>query len=255
MSSNRFYQNEQPEQDDLVVALVKKIDETAVYCDLPAYGNMEVMLPTTEINVKRGRRVTDYVKVGGLVPCSVVRIDGEKIDVSMKKCREEEGKAMMERHHRDSRVDLILRTAAGQDPDKTMELYRTVVWPLRAGKGEEGEGAITDVMTFFEEVRICLEDETALPGGRTLPAELCTAIKAKVALTEKTAEREIMLRFGRFHDGLARLQAELERLAGIEGVEVIVVAAPKFRVVARDRTPARAQARLDAALRDIPVPC
>lgn len=255
MSMNRFYENEQPEMAELVVARVQKIEETAVYCDLPAYGDMEVMLPTTEINVKRGRRVGDYVKVGGLVPCAVVRVEGAKIDVSMKKCREEEGKAVLERYHRDSRVDLIVRTAAGQDAGKTAELYRTVVWPLRSGDGEDGEGAVTDVLAFFEEVRICIEDEAPLPGGRSLPAELLTAIKAKVGLTEKTADREIMLRFGRFHDGVARLQAELGRLAALEGIEVIVVAAPKFRVVARDRTPARAAARLEAALRSIPTPC
>lgn len=240
---SRYYKAD-PEENDLVVAAVREIGEAAVYCTLPAYEDREVMLPTSEINVKRGRRVADYVKVGALIPCMVLRIDGSKIDVSLKKCREEEGKETLEAHHRAARVDLIVRTAANQNHDKTMALYRDVVWPL------DLEG-FRDTLAYFEEMRMRLED-----GGATgLPLELDAAIRAKVALTPKTAEREIMLRFGQYHDGVARLQAELERLAALDGIEVFVVAAPKFRLVATDKTNARATARLEEVLATVPAPC
>ena len=253
--TNRFYKDD-PEENDMVVVSVREICDAAVYCTLPAYEDREVMLPTSEINVKRGKRVTDYVKVGALIPCMVLRIDDGKIDVSMKKCREDEGKETLEAHHRAARVDLIVRTAStyradgrsdmasGQNSDKTAALYCGTVWPL------DLEG-FRDTLAYFEEMRMRLED-----GVETgLPAELDAAIRAKVGLTPKTAEREIMLRFGPFHDGVARLQAELERLAGLEGIEVFVIAAPKFRLVATDKTNARASARLEAALATVPAPC
>lgn len=240
---SRYYEAD-PEENDMVVAAVREIGDAAVYCTLPAYGDREVMLPTSEINVRRGKRVTDYVKVGALIPCMVLRIDEEKIDVSMKKCREEEGKAALETYHRAARVDLIVRTATNQCADKTTALYRDVVWPLDlAGH--------SDLYALFEEFRMRIEDDV----DTGLPPELVAAIRVKVGLTPKTAEREIMLRFGPYHDGVARLQKALARLASIDGIEVFVVAAPKFRLVATDKTTARATARLEAALATVPTPC
>jgi translation initiation factor 2 alpha subunit (eIF-2alpha) len=92
-------------------------------------------------------------------------------------------------------------------------------------------------------------------AATTLPEALLTAIKAKMPPTTYTADREVMLRFGAYHDGLARLRAALAALAAKEGVEVFLVAPPKYRVVARDRTPVRAASRLAAACEGLPTPC
>lgn len=242
---HRFYREEFPTVGEIVAAEITKIDDNAVYCTLPAYAAREAMLPTTEVGVKRGKRVVDYVRVGQLLPLAIIRVAGENIDVSLKQCREEEGKTAMERYHRDARVDLILRTAASQDLDKTTSLYSDVVWPMR--DREE------DVYTRLEEARIAMEDGVATRPELT--AEILAAIKAKMPPTTYTAERELMLRFGIFHDGAARLKAVLTELAAKEGIEVFLIAPPKYRAVARDRTPARAAARLAAACEGLPMPC
>lgn len=244
-TQHRFYQAELPVVDEIVAAEISKIDDNAVYCTLPAYAGREAMLPTTEIGVKRGKRVLDYVRVGQLLPLAVIRVAGENIDVSLKQCREEEGKAAMERYHRDARVDLIVRTAAAQNPGKITELYSSVVWPMQ--DREE------DVHNQFEETRIAMED--GAPTRSEFTAELLAAIKAKMPPVTYTADRELMLRFGVFHDGAARLRAALTELAAKEGIEVFLVAPPKYRAVARDRTPARAASRLEAALTGLPTPC
>jgi translation initiation factor 2 alpha subunit (eIF-2alpha) len=245
MTQHRFYRAELPEVDEIVAAEISRIDDNAVYCTLPAYAGVEAMLPTTEVGVKRGKRVVDYVRVGQLLPLAVIRVVGTNIDVSLKQCREEEGKAAMERYHKDARVDLILRTAAAQDPGKTTELYSTVVWPMR----DQEE----DVHNQFEEARIAMED--GAPTRSELTAELLAAIKAKMPPVTYTADREILLRFGTFHDGVERLRAALTELAAKEAIDVFVVAPPKYRVTAKDRTPARAASRLEAALTGLPTPC
>lgn len=244
-TQHRFYRAELPVFDEAVAAEIAKIDDTAVYCTLPAYAGMEAMLPTTEVGVKRGKRVVDYVRVGQLLALSVIRVEGGKVDVSLKQCRAEEGKTALERYHRDARVDLIVRTAAGQDPVQTTALYRDVVWPLR--------DAEEDVYTLFEETRVALEDSA--PTRPEFSVTLLAAIKAKMPPATYTADREIMLRFGTFHDGVARLRAALSAIATKEGIEVFLVAPPKYRVVARDRTPARAAARLAVACEGVPTPC
>jgi len=227
-----------PVEGEIVIADVKNITDVAVYCSLVAYGDIEAMLPTSEINVKRHRRVTDYIKVGQLIPCAVLRIAGTKIDISVKQCRADEGVVALDKYHRDARINLIVRTAADQEVEAARELYRSVVWPL------------ADAYATFQEVRA-----QAASDESQLPPLLVAAIQAKMPLTTYNAEKEIMLRFGPFHDGAARLQAALVALAALENIVVYTVAAPKFRVVATDKTEARAAARLEAAIAGLPKAC
>jgi translation initiation factor 2 alpha subunit (eIF-2alpha) len=237
-----FYQEKQPELGDNVIADVKSISDVAVYCTLPAYGNLEVMMPVSEINVRRHKKVSDYVRVGQSVPVHVIRSDGHKVDVSMKQIHEREVNACTERHHRDARINLIVRTAANLDPAATEALYRDAIWSLPPD---------VDVYGLFEDVRACEEGE-ALPAA--FPPALVAAIRSKLPAASYTAEQEIMLRFGPYHDGAERLTAELRRLAALDGLAVFVVAPPKYRLVATDKTRARADARLVAALASIPAP-
>ena len=243
MTARRFYRAELPAVDEVVAAEISRIDENAVYCTLPAYANMEAMLPSTEIGMKRGKRVADYVRVGQLMALAVIRVEGANVDVSLKQCREAEGKTALEKFHRDARVDLILRTAAAQDTGKTAALYSEVVWPL--------QDAEKDVYAEFEAARIAMEDSA--PTHFT--EELLAAIKAKMPPVTYTADRDVLLRFGTFHDGVDRLRATLTALAAKENIEIFVVAPPKYRVTAKDRTPARAAARLETAVQGLPAPC
>lgn len=240
-----FYQEREPALGDIVIADVTNISDVAVYCTLPAYGGLEVMMPISEINVRRHKKVSDYIRVGQSVPVQVIRGEGDRIDVSLKQVHEHEAKTCTERHHRDARINLIVRTAANLDATATEVLYSDVIWSLPPN---------TDVYGLFEEVRACDEGETLPTGAATFPPALVAAIRAKLPAASYMAEREIMLRFGPYHDGADRLSAELRRLAALDGVAVFVVAAPKFRLVATDKTRARADARLTAALTSIPVP-
>ena len=240
-----FYQGKEPALGDIVIADVTSISDVAVYCTLPAYGHLEVMMPVSEINVRRHRKVTDYIRVGQSVPVQVIRHEGSKIDVSMKQVRDHEAKACNERHHRDARINLIVRTAANLDPVATEALYRDLIWSLPSE---------TDVFSLFEDIRACEEGEALPSDAEEFPATLIAAIRAKLPAASYTAEKEIMLRFGQYHDGIDRLSAELRRLATLEGIDVFVIAPPKFRIVATDKTRARADARLAAAARSIPAP-
>jgi translation initiation factor 2 subunit 1 len=244
-----FYAQERPKPGDIVVATVTSVGDVAVYGLLPAYGFLEVMLPTSEIYVAKRRKVGDYVHVGQTVVVEVIRCSATGlVDVSLKKVAEREREEVLTRFHRDQKVNLIVRSAAAAatrgnsvvtaDPAAVATLYRDVVWPL-------GE----DPYTVFEEVRA---------GGamaETLPPALVTAIHQKMPEASYTASEEVMLRFGPYHDGVARLNAALQRLSALESIQVVVVGAPKFRLTATDKTPARAAARLAAAISQVPVPC
>jgi translation initiation factor 2 alpha subunit (eIF-2alpha) len=241
----RFYERELPLPGEMVMADVRAIRDTAIDCVLLAYAGMPAMLPTSELAIRRGQRITDVIHVGQQVPLCVLRVERGLVDLSMRNCRPEERTAAVERHARDCRVMLLMRTAAQLDPVRTEALVREVVWPL--------EAAGVSVSALLEETRIQLEDGAATHPA--LPPEVLAAVRAKVPLIPHTAEKEVTLRFGTYHDGAARLQATLRDLAAQEGIEVYVIAAPKFRIVAQDKTPARAAARLESVLATLPMPC
>lgn len=244
-----FYAQERPSLGEIVVATVTSVGDVAVYGVLPAYGSLEVMLPTSEIYVSKRRKVGDYVHVGQTVVVEVIRCSTEGlVDVSLKKVAERERDEVLALFHRDQKVNLIVRTAAAvttqlphvaanQDLTAVMTLYRDVVWPL--GK---------DPYAIFEEVR-------AGGSDTNLPPALVTAIHQKLPEATYTKSEEVMLRFGLYHDGVGRLNAALQHLAALENIQVVVVGAPKFRLTATDKTPARAAARLAAAVAQVPVPC
>jgi translation initiation factor 2 alpha subunit (eIF-2alpha) len=244
-----FYPEQTPPIHSVVIADVQSIRDDAVYCTLPAYGNMEVLLPTSEINVKRHKRVTDYVRVGQQIVVSVIRDDGARLDVSLKQVRANETEEALKQFHRDARVNLTVRSAAKQDAAATAHLYQEYVWPLVTEAIDDEE--VEDAYEFFEEVRAAV-DEPGPEGKHGFPQELLDAIRERIPMPTKIAEKEIMIRQGAFHDGAARTAAILDALAFTEGIKVYVVAPPKYRVVATDRTRARAEARLEAAVADMP---
>jgi translation initiation factor 2 alpha subunit (eIF-2alpha) len=260
-----FYPERVPPVDTVVIADVKTIRDDAVYCSLPAYGDMEVMLPTSEINVKRHKRVTDYLRVGQQIAVNVMRDEGKNMDVSLKQVRESEAKEAMDQFHRDARVNLVVRSATGQDPAATEALYRDVVWPLVSEAMDDER--VVDAYEFLEELRAA--DEVVVEGEPSetsitrvvvalrlpIPPALMEAVRARIPMPSHTVEKEVMIRQGVYHDGAARVADILDALASTEGIQVVVVAPPKYRVTATDRTKVLAAARLDAAIADMPELC
>jgi translation initiation factor 2 alpha subunit (eIF-2alpha) len=244
-----FYPEQTPPIHSVVIADVQSIRDDAVYCTLPAYGGKEVLLPTSEINVKRHKRVTDYVRVGQQIAVSVIRDEGVHLDVSLKQVRASETEEILKQFHRDARVNLTVRSAAKQGAAATTALYEKYVWPLVSDAMDDE--LVEDAYEFFEEVRAVV-DEPGPEGKHGFPQELLDAIRERIPMPTKTVEREIMIRQGIFHDGAARTAAILDALASHEGIKVYLVAPPKYRIVATDRTRARAEARLEAAVVTVP---
>jgi len=220
----RYYEKDMPENDEIVVVRVKEVGQTAAYCELLAYDNCEAMLPTSEINVKRFQTVKDYIHEGMTTVAQVIRRHGKNIDLSMKQVRETESEEALQIFKRGQKVETIVRTATGNDPQQTADLYRDFVWTH------------DDAYGFFEEVRA--------NGCDALPANLLRAIMLKVPEPIFTEEKEIMLRFSS-PDGIQRLTAELNRIASMPGIRVIVTAPPRYKIVATAKTAIKAKELLD----------
>lgn len=233
--------------DTIVVVTITRITDTAVYCELPAYRSLEAMIPISEIYIKRHRRVTDYVKEGQTVVAQVLRHD--PMDLSMKIVREAEKEAAMDAYGRDGKIHQIARTAAAGSAARLDVLLREHVWPR--GFSEE-EGVPYSGATVIEWMR-AIRGRSPDVSTAELPAELVAAIMAELPEPIVTQSREVIVRFGAFHDGVARLNALLAELAAMPGLTVLVTAPPKYQLVATAPNAAAATALLTAAAAHIPV--
>jgi translation initiation factor 2 alpha subunit (eIF-2alpha) len=120
-------------------------------------------------------------------------------------------------------------------------MYRDTIWPA---------GDVDTVWALFEEVK------AGGPAIGGLPEELVVAIHNKMPTVTYTASADVTIRAALYPDGVTRVAAALTRLASEhDGVEVFVVAPPKYRLTATDSTKARADARLAAAIATVPTPC
>ena len=253
----QFYPEAIPPVNRIVVAIVTRITETAVYCVLPAYLDMEAMIPVSEIYINRHRRVTDYVKEGQTVVAQVLRHD--PLDMSMKIVRPAEQEAAMAAHGRDAKIHLIARAAAGGSEELLRNLLVEHVWPRgfeetpdsSADDDETSEYDGERVMAWMKEIR---GGSTSVDTS-TLPPALVAAIMTRLPEPVVTQTQDITLRFGPFHDGVARLNALLTELSAIPGLTVLVTAPPKYQLVATAPNAAAAAAILARATARLPIAC
>ncbi len=227
------------------MAEISAIHDAAVYATLPAYGNLEGMIPLTEVGIPKKKRVTDVVRIGQLVVANVKAItERGALDLSLKNVRIDEREEATTRYHQDLRLNNIVRSTAGADRDLHDRLYAEFIWPAT-----EGEAGITSA-AWLERIRV---GEIGVAEG--LPAAFVEEVMLRVPMPSYTESTDITVRFGVFHDGVERLNAFLRSLAAEPGIQVIVTAPPKYRVTATDVTQEKAAARLAAAAARVPPVC
>jgi len=253
----QFYPEALPPVGKIIIATIVRITDTAVYCELPAYRDATAMIPLSEIYIKRHKRVSDYVKEGQTVVAQVLRHD--PMDLSMKIVREAEREAALAAHGRDSKIHQIARVAAEGSATHLDELLRGHVWPRgclsdSSTRGFEKDSGGDDtyngeaVMAWMQAVR----------GGERaagIPVSLLNAIMTGLPEPIVSITKEVVLRFGTFHDGVARLNAILGELAAIPGLSVVVSAPPKYQLVATGPSATAANAILAVAMERIPAAC
>lgn len=233
----QFYSETTPPLNTIVVATITRITDTAVYCELPAFCDMEAMIPISEIHIKRHRRVTDYVKPGQNVAAQVLRHD--PLDLSLKIVRADEREEAFSTFARDGKIHQIARNAAAGSATRLTALLTDYIWP-------RGDGAA--IIEWMKDIRGCGSTEG-------VPPELVRAIFAELPEPSVSVSEEIILRFGAYHNGVNKLNALLGTLSALPGISVLVTAPPKFQLTATASNRGVAEEMLAAAKRLIPAPC
>jgi translation initiation factor 2 subunit 1 len=128
----RMYESEFPEPDEVVVVLVKEIQDMGAYVHLLEYNNCEGMIMLSELSRRRIRSVNKLLKVGHQEYAAVVRVDSDKgyIDLSKRRVAKEDFDKVADKWSKSRTVHSIVRHVAETVGVDMEELYKRWGWPL-----------------------------------------------------------------------------------------------------------------------------
>lgn len=110
-----------PEEDELVITIVKKVNPHSAFVKLEEYDK-EAMLHVSEISSSWIKNIRDYVQEGALLVLKVVGLHEEKghIDVSLKRVSEGERKRKLLEWKIEKKMEKLLELLA-KKKEKTLE--------------------------------------------------------------------------------------------------------------------------------------
>jgi len=128
----RMYEQELPNQEELVVVRVNKVEEFGAYVTLLEYNNIEGMILSSEVSRKRIRSIHKHLRIGKQDVMQVLRVDKEKgyIDLSKKYVTEEDVEVTMERFTKSKTVHSIMKHCAVTCGMPVKDLLEKVAWPM-----------------------------------------------------------------------------------------------------------------------------
>mmetsp|Transcript_30332 Transcript_30332/g.33087 ORF Transcript_30332/g.33087 Transcript_30332/m.33087 type:complete len:313 (-) Transcript_30332:200-1138(-) len=128
----RFYENQYPEPEEVVMVNVTEIGEMGAYVTLLEYDNIEGMILLSELSRRRIRSINKLVRVDRTEIVMVIRVDKEKgyIDLSKRRVDPEDVVKCEERYNKAKAVHSVLRQVADQKKKPLEELYQKIGWPL-----------------------------------------------------------------------------------------------------------------------------
>lgn len=161
----RMYENEFPEPDDVVMVMVKEIQEMGGYVHLLEYNNCQGMIMLSELSRRRIRSVNKLLKVGRQEVAAVVRVDQEKgyIDLSKRRVAPEDIDKIEEKWNKSRTVHSIVRHVAETVGVDMIDLYKRWGWPLYRRYHHAYDGfriAVNDPDTVLEGLDISEEERT-----------------------------------------------------------------------------------------------
>lgn len=128
----RFYEEQYPNPESMVMVKVMNIAEMAAEVILLEYNDIEGMILHSELSRRRIRSIKKLIRVNKLEVVSVLRVDKDKgyIDLSKRRVSPDDVIKCEERYNKAKAVHSVLRHVADQHGIWLEDLYKKVGWPL-----------------------------------------------------------------------------------------------------------------------------
>ena len=178
-----------PEENEIVLCTVTKVQHHSVFCTLDEYGARTGMLHISEISAGRVKNIGEFVKEGKTIVCKVLRVDEAKgfIDLSLRRVTEAQKKAKASSIKKYQAAMKIIEAAlvgekAGEK-DKVADRKRAeTIWDeIDLNKG--------DAETVFDLFQSIVETNAQLPLADKATKELITK-----AVTDRLKPASVTIR-------------------------------------------------------------
>ena len=210
---------ELPEENELVLGVIKKILPYGAFCTLPEYGNMEAFLHISEVAPRWIKNIHEFISEGGKHVVKVYRVDTEKqqVDISLKRVSEDEKR---------KKLALVKSEKRG---DKLLELsIKTSKAPISVADARKAiEKEYEDVYSCFE---VALEGEEGLKD-----IDIPKALKKKIVeIAIKSIKKSLvdinckLLLTCYGTDGIGNVKQALDIKK--EGVNIQYLGAPTYKI-------------------------
>ncbi len=217
------------EEGDIVLCTVDRIVGTTVFVRIAGVGkDLEGSIVFSEVAPGRIRNIRDYVVPKKMIVCKVLRISGNRIDLSLRRVTLKEQKELKERYKQERSFLSILKTVLGENATSIIE---------KASK----EG-IYDFMQKIKENPKELESLVGKQGAKKI-LDIVNEQKQK----KQVIKKEIMLRS---YDPAG--VEEIKNILGkVNGAEVRYLAAGKYSLKREDEDLKQADQKLREILEAI----
>jgi translation initiation factor 2 subunit 1 len=219
---------EYPEEGDLVIATVKKVESYGAYVTLDEYEGEEGLLHISEIASTWIRNIKDYVREGQKLVLKVLRVNPEKghIDLSLRRVTGREKTEKLLQWKKDKKAESIFKTAI-EKLNKTEEEannIKEVILGKYEGLYDAFEESVDEGEEAFIKLGVPLEWAKALTEAAKLKIKI---EKAKVAAT---LELTCLKPNGVEAIKQSLINAEKVRKRKSASVIAYAIGAPKYRI-------------------------
>ena len=214
-----------PDEDELVMCTVTKVQFHSVFANLDEYGNSG-MIHISEVSPGRIRNIRDFVKEGKKVVCKVLRINRERghIDLSLRRVTETQKRNKVNELKQEQKAEKILEFVSKDSNIDVKKLFLDINGNISK--------KYNSLYEFFQQV---VEDDKAIMDAgidAKISKKLEEAIKSRIK--EVSVKIEGKLKLSSYApDGVAIIKESLKQAleSGKEGISIKYLGAGSYNVV------------------------
>ncbi len=230
------------EEGDIVLCTVDRIVGTNVFVKME--NNGEGCIVFSEVAPGRIRNIRDYVVPKKKIVCKILRISGDRIDLSLRRVTQKEQKEVKERDKQEKSYEKILKSVLGEEKgekiiqeiskkDKIYDFLQNAKEnpkELEKFVGKENLKKIIDILKTQKQKKTILKKEifmtTREPDGIELIKDLLEKIKGteiKYISSGKYSLKKESQDIKKADTELTKILAELEKEARKKRVEFSII--------------------------------
>ena len=226
--TQRFYEQEYPDEGDLVMVKVIELGSLGADVELLEYGQRKAMLPFTELKHGWIRSINSYVRVGQKQILLVIDVDEERdyINVSRRRVHSADVAAFRTGYNKIRQIQGIITSVALKCKIDTQTLNTDVVWPL----AKTYKTAHAGLQVAFQDPDILLDSDLSPEVKKCLMEQLKTHFAARQVKVRSLVDITCFS-----YEGIDAIKAALlAAIAVSPSIHASLVASPSYALEIND---------------------